>query len=194
LEVTLRLADEVEQRYKSNIAFAEMMEPLLEDLRCLRPQDAPAYSQASQTKFADFMISALKTVKETASVRKPLRWRPALKTSLDTVAPRFDINYTFKKDRDSDKDRAKLKQLSRQLKRETKSTTREIRRDADFIDQERYKAESDRRQKLRDERGKNFAWMEDEQATLKQQVRMDKKGLGMKGGGSGVIKKARVVK
>jgi nucleolar protein 14 len=67
---------------------------------------------------------------------------------------------------------------------------RELRRDSDFIDQERYKEQSEANNKRREERVKNWGWMEEQQATINQQVR---KGGGlMKGGGTSVFKKARV--
>lgn len=68
--------------------------------------------------------------------------------------------------------RVKLKQLNRQLKRESKAAVRELRRDSDFLDQERFKEQSEKQARLKDERVKNFAWMEAEQATINQQVRM----------------------
>ena len=105
-------------------------------------------------------------------------------------APRFQLDYTFKKDKEPDQDRAKLKQLSRQLKREQKAAMRELRRDSDFIDQERYREAVLEKTARKEERHKNFAWMESEQANVNLQVR---KGRGlMRGGGSGVGKKARV--
>jgi hypothetical protein len=67
---------------------------------------------------------------------------------------------------------------------------RELRRDSDYIDQERHKEVTEAKDKRREERVKNYGWMEAEQASVNMQVRQGK-GL-MKGGGSNVDKKARV--
>lgn len=178
------------KRYTGNVAGVEILGPVLEELRAFRPQDAPVLPKALQVKHIELLESYIQVATESSQSRRSLHWRPTLKTSIEAKAPRFEVNYTMKKDKDADRDKAKLKQLGRQLKRETKSTIREIRRDADFIDQEQFRVSSEKKNALRDERAKNFAWMESEQATLNQQVRMGK-GL-MKGGGSGVTKKARI--
>ena len=92
----------------------------------------------------------------------------------------------MKKDREEDGDRAKMKQLQRQLKRETKAAQRELRRDAEFLDRETYKEKGEQEESRKRERGKNFAFMEEQAATINMQVRMG--GGVLKGGGSGVGK------
>ena len=186
----LTLASSLLQKYSSNIALVELVGPLVDDLRALRPHDTPSLPAEYLARHLDLLSEAMKSIESCSKVRVPLRWRPTKKAVVEALAPRFDMNYSMRKDRDADRDRVKLKQLGRQLKREKKSALREIRRDSDFIDQERFKAETARKQALREERAKNFAWMEEQQATLKQQVRQGK-GL-LKGGGTGVLKRPRV--
>ena len=115
-------------------------------------------------------------------------WRE--KSVLDSAViaknPQYSFNYTFKKDKDEDTERAKMKQLNRQLKRETKAAQRELRRDSEFLDREAFSEKQEAQELRKAERGKNFAFMEQQQATINQQVRMG--GGLMKGGGSGVIK------
>jgi nucleolar protein 14 len=119
-----------------------------------------------------------------------LNFRKAAKVSIETKNPRFQIDYKMKKDFDPDASRVKLKQLTREKKREHKAAMRELRRDSDFLDQERTKEKQSHLNKLREERHKNYAWMEEQQATINEQVR---KGGGlMKGGGTGMMKKVRV--
>lgn len=187
LSVLQKMLGTVCDKYTNNVASHEILTPLLEALRALRPQDAPAFPARFLSEHLHLLERIIPIV---TTSRVALRWRPPVKVIIGSKAPKFEINYSMKKDKDEDRDKAKLKQLGRQLKRETKSTMREIRRDSDFIDQERYRVDTEKKQSLRDERGKNFAWMETEQATINQQVRMGQ-GL-MKGGGSGIIKKARV--
>lgn len=189
LRTVQRLSHHLVTRFSQNVASIELLEPLVRELRALRPQDIPSFPHIVQEAHVELLTAAVNAL-DSATQRKGLHWRPVIKSSLSSKAPRFEMNYSMKKDKDEDRDRAKLKQLGRQLKRETKSTMREIRRDADFLDQERFREDTERKERLRDERGKNFAWMESEQATINQQVRMGK-GL-MKGGGSAITKKARV--
>lgn len=59
--------------------------------------------------------------------------------------PRFQVDYKLKKDIDPDETRVKLKQLTREKKREQKAAMRELHRDSDFIEQERFKEKSEAR-------------------------------------------------
>ena len=186
----LTLTSSLFQKYSTSVALPELLGPLVYELRALRPHDSPSLPHDYLIRHVDILETLIKSTESCAEDRVPLRWRPIKKATVEALNPRFDMNYTIRKDRDSDRDRAKLKQLSRQLKREKKSALREIRRDADFIDQERFKMETAKKQALRDERAKNFAWMEEQQATINQQVRKGK-GL-MKGGGTGVLKRPRI--
>ncbi len=118
-----------------------------------------------------------------------MRWRKMGVTTLSMQTPKFQLDYSFRKDADLDSDRAKMKGLQRQLKREGKAAVRELRRDSDFLDAERFAEKSMGAAKRKDERAANFAFMEQQQATINQQVRVGK-GL-MKGGGSAAFKAPR---
>ena len=122
--------------------------------------------------------------------RVPLEWRPTNKEAIELKEPKYELSYNFKKDRDPDSERAKLKQLQRQSKRESKAAMRELRRDAEFLDTVNYQTKLDAANARRDERAKNFAFMEDQQANMNLQVRLG--GELIKGGGSANAKKARV--
>lgn len=172
-------------------AAPEVLHPLVVVLKALRPHDTTATSLATvyQQRHLEVLEEVLRVSEEVRTVRQPLFWRKMVANNVESKAPRFEANYTIKKDQESDKDRAKLKQLNRQLKREKKAAMRELRRDAAFIDQERFKEQQVEQAAKRAERVKNFAWLEDQQATINLQV---KKGKGlMKGGGSGVAKGPR---
>jgi len=174
----------------SHTALPEILHPLLVTLRALRPQDRPIFPVSLQHLHVQ-TIELLMTASESCKTqRQPLQWRKPVTVSIETKAPRFALDYTFKKDNDPDQDKAKMKQLTRQLKREKKAAIRELRRDSAFVDQERYNEERHAKESRQAERHRNFGWMEEQQATINQQV---KKGGGlMKGGGSGVLKNARV--
>lgn len=159
-------------------------------LSFVRPHDAPALPSDIQSRHLKVMEAVQKYESDMRQQREPLLWRKKVINATESKAPRYETNYTIKKDHGVDKERAKLKQLTRQLKREKKAAMRELRRDSDFIDQERFKVQQSEHEERRAERMKNFEWMADQQATINQQVKQGK-GL-LKGGGSNIAKKPRV--
>ena len=176
--------------YKDLSALPEILGPVIETLRLLRLQDPPTVPRSVMAGHLTILEAMLEASQHMRRSRVPLQWRKKVLSSIEMKAPRFQLDYTFKKDKEPDQDRAKLKQLSRQLKREQKAAMRELRRDSNFIDQERYREAVQEKTARKEERHRNFAWMESEQANVNLQVR---KGRGlMRGGGSGVGKKARV--
>jgi nucleolar protein 14 len=191
LNTAYSLFNDVVTIFQSSCALPEIVAPVMQTLRSIRPQSKPAafpvWVQERHLSVLERIISLSEKIRST---RQYLQWRKTATTSIEMKTPRFQLDYTFKKDIDPDQDRAKVKQLTRQLKREKKAAMRELRRDSDFIDQERYKEQQEAKEFRRAERVKNFAFMEEQQATINLQVR---KGNGlMTGGGSGVAKKARV--
>jgi nucleolar protein 14 len=191
LNTAYSMFDNLVTAFESTSALPEIAGPVLTTLRNLRPQSKPhALPTWLQQRHLAVVERAIAATEKVRGTRQSLQWRKASVTSIETKAPRFQLDYTFKKDVDPDADRAKVKQLTRQLKREKKAAMRELRRDSDFIDQERYKEQQAAKDFRRAERVKNFGFMEEQQATINLQVR---KGNGlMKGGGSGVVKKARI--
>jgi nucleolar protein 14 len=176
--------------YSDVKAFPELFAPLELVLKSLRPQDKPTISKELQKNHCNLLESLVKYSTIIKTNRESLQWRKNVKAAIDTKNPKFQADYTFKKDLDPDENRAKLKQLTRQSKRETKAAMRELRRDSDYIDQLSYAEQNDKKDRLKAERVKNFGWMEEQQASVNMQVR--KGGELVTGGGSAVAKKARV--
>ncbi len=117
--------------------------------------------------------------------RKALQWRVAKKVFKESLTPAYEIDYKMKSiPANVNPDTIKLKSLNKQLKREQKASMRELRRDSEFLDQQNYEAKSQLVTQKKDERAKNYSWLEQEQATFNQQVRMNAKDA-LKGGGSG---------
>lgn len=185
--------------YQAEDAFPELVHPVYALMKSLNPHHAPVLSMELQSLHLAVLESIEKKVESIRATRLPLQWRKRTDTmtagsggGIELKAPKYDINYVIKRDRDaannsSDKEKLKLKQLQRQLKREKKAAMRELRRDADFIENEQYQRMQRVKEAKQAERQKNFAWLEEQQASINQQV---KKGKGlMKGGGSGVAKK-----
>jgi nucleolar protein 14 len=124
---------------------------------------------------------------EAQRVWPPLQWRRAQKKESISLAPAFDLHYTMKKASvNSDADVEKLKALKRQMKREKKASMRELRKDSAFLATEAYREKTQHKTAMREERAKNFAWLQDEQAVFNQQVRMGR--VEMKGGGTNGVK------
>ena len=141
-------------------------------------------------KHLNIIQSILSLMNNINNKRNVLQYRKKILHIIETKQPRFQLDYTFKKDNNNqDAEQIKVKQLTRQLKREKKAAMRELRRDSDFIDNEKYQELQAAKEFRRAERVKNYGFMEEQQATINLQVR---KGNGlMKGGGSGVVKKSR---
>lgn len=215
---TLEQIAEIRRRYTDSVAFPEISCLLLEDMRVLRPQDSPVFPKSllvKHTEELNLMTQARhKCIHGGAATpiaptdespltpqrcpgRNPLQWRLAAKKAISTLVPRYDVNYSLqmKNPFDPNKEKAKAKTLTRQLKREQKAAMRELRRDADYVEQEKFAADTKKKDAARAERVKNYGMLEMEQGMINQQVRMGK-ASDIKGGGStGVgLKRARISK
>ena len=72
------------------------------------------------------------------------------------------------------------KKLKQEVKRESKAAARELRKDAQFLNAMTAAKSKKKSDSAREERQANHAWLQNEQATFNQQVRMHT----AKGGGS----------
>jgi nucleolar protein 14 len=180
-------------RYGDSDAFPETVAPLLSALLALSTSTSSGGGGEVRRLLrhsAQVVSSCLGQVDRKVSARAPLAWRGTQAAAVEAKNPLYAVNYAMRKDKHDDtaggEGRAKVKQLQRQLKRETKAAQRELRRDAEFLDRAAWEDKSAAEGQRREERGKNFAFMEEQQATINEQVR---KGGGlMKGGGSGVAR------
>jgi len=185
------LSEELFLRFQDSNALPELMLPIFRAMQVLRPQQSPELPLPVKVRHVELLEKLHRRINEVRSSRKHLMWRPIIKKALPSLAPRYSVDFIPKKDLDPDESKVELKQLNRQLKREKKAAMRELRRDADFLDQEKYKETQELTAKRKETYARNFAWMEEQQATINQHVKAGK-GL-LKGGGSSVLrKKARV--
>lgn len=123
--------------------------------------------------------------------RQPLQRRKAATVkdlAIKTLAPRMEdpSRYTMSKGKGKSQLQAEHDRNRREYKREHKAAMREMRLDNAFIESERRKAKDRADSKAREKRHKNFAWLEQEQATMNQQVRLG--GGLLSGGGTGAAK------
>jgi nucleolar protein 14 len=106
-----------------------------------------------------------------------------------SLAPRMEdmTRYNLAKDKGKNQLQAQRDKLRREYKREHKAVARELRLDAAFIESERRREKMAKDSKAREKRHKNFAWMEQEQATINQQVAQG--GALLRGGGIAIAKR-----
>jgi hypothetical protein len=100
--------------YSNYTAFPELLNPIYIILKQLRPQDIP---NKTQNNYLKSHLNLLESITNNNQIitnnRIVLQWRKHVKTSIITKNPKFQADYTFKKDLDPDEDRVKLKQLTR---------------------------------------------------------------------------------
>ncbi|KAL7544870.1 hypothetical protein ACHAWF_008236 [Thalassiosira exigua] len=125
------------------------------------------------------------------SARRPLQRRKGASVkelAIKTLAPRMEdpSRYSMSKDKGKTQLQAEHDRNRREYKREHKAAMREFRLDSAFIESERRKAKNKSDTKAREKRHKNFSWLEQEQATMNQQVRQG--GGLLSGGGVGAAK------
>ena len=193
LNTTHHLLSHLSQQLKTSVTYPEIFDPIISVMNNIYPHHLPSFQREYLTSHVILQEQLTLQANNIRSSRKPINFISTGKISIEVKNPRYQVDYTMKKDVDPDEDRVKLKQLNRQVKREQKAAMRELRRDSEFLDQERHKERTEAKDLLRAERNKNFSWMEDQQATINQQVRMAKgKRNALSGGGSGIAKKARV--
>lgn len=119
--------------------------------------------------------------------RTPLMWRKKEIQAIKCLAPRIIDNFVVRKDEGTDREAAKLKQLARQVKREKKGAMRELRRDSAFLDAEKVKVQREKEMERKKVVRENSAWLQEQQASINQQVKKNKGEL-LRGGGSGLKK------
>jgi nucleolar protein 14 len=147
-----------------------------------------------------YCLGLQKRVSKTASViagacpskRVPLQRRGGTSATnlvaIKTLAPRMEdpARYSMSKDKGKKSVQAAIDRTRREYKREHKAIARELRMDGTFIESERRKDHAKKEDMARAKRQKNFAWLEGEQASMNQQVRLG--GGLLKGGGTGLAR------
>lgn len=155
-------------------------------------------STSSITKFPALIIEEVrKTANELSEklhlgdTKSPLLRRAAARSSdlaIQTLAPRMEdhTKYAMGKDMNKTRMQADKDRQRREYKREHKAVSRELRLDAAFVESERRQQKDRRDTKAREARNKNHSWLQEEQATMNQQVAQG--GGLLKGGGIGAAK------
>lgn len=169
----------------SSPAESELLSEISESILSLRPKCFPEGLANRLAKSAMVVANACR------SKRKPLRRRMGPSTTeqaIKSLAPKMQDpeKYSMSKDTGKKSTQAAIDRTRREYKREHKAISRELRLDAAFIENERRTERDKKDAKARAKRQKNFAWLEGEQASMNQQVRMG--GGLLKGGGTGLAR------
>lgn len=172
-------------------AFVEITESVL----CLHPKNKLyPLPKCLQIKVSSLVLT-LQDVCQFDNARVPLqrRLQPIVRgVSLTTYAPLYENpdKFSLSKDKGKNAKQIATDRVRREYKREHKAVTRELRLDGTYIEHERRIEVKQKLDVERSKRNKAYAWLENEQATINQQVRQG--GGLLQGGGMGAAKmKAR---
>ena len=193
LTAALRLANVLGENYKGNLnnAEAETLTEITRALLLLNPKCKRCPLPPALASLVAITAGVVAKCCSLGQPRIPLRRRAGAKTrevAVASLAPRMEdpTRYYLSKDKNKNQLQAQHDKYRREYKREHKAAARELRLDAAFIENERRKEKGKKDSSAREKRNKNFAWMEQEQATINQQVAQG--GALLRGGGIGVAR------
>jgi Nop14-like family. len=197
LLIVLRLVEKSVVNYSGslNSSEPEVFETITLSLLRLIPKSNasrfPAFVATEMKRVVELIRNKVLKIAGEEHRRRPLQRRSVAKAAdiaIETLAPRMEDpnKYFMAKDKNKSRSQAEKDKLRREYKREHKAVSRELRLDAAFIESERRKEKDRKDTKARQLRHRNYAWMEQEQATMNQQVAQG--GSLLKGGGSGVAR------
>jgi nucleolar protein 14 len=179
-----------------NDSDAEVFVQITQSLLCIDPKNKESPLTGV---IANKLGSVVKSISKTCRIgepRPPLMLRKGattLERSVKSLAPRIEdpTRYAMSKDKGKKSEQQSiLDRNRREYKREHKAVSRELRLDAAFVENIRRTEKQEKDSAARNKRNKNHAWLEQEQATMNQQVRMG--GGLLQGGGTGAARaKAR---
>lgn len=166
-------------------AEAELFYEVSESILCLPKKGLPKALQKKVVSTASIIAAMCPAKKQ--PVRRQGRPSKA-ESAIKSLAPRMEdpARYSMSKDKGKKAVQAAIDRTRREYKREHKAVSRELRIDGAFIEKERRDEHDKKVSKARSKRQKNFAWLENEQASMNQQVR-EGGGL-LKGGGMGLAR------
>ena len=125
-----------------------------------------------------------KALSRGSSKRRPLQLQESKTNAIVGMQPLMIApdRYQWSKDKgDPNRERAEAKKLKRQIARERKAVVRELRKDGQFISEQRDKEKADKAAKRKAEHKANLRFMEEMAATVNQAV---KAGAEIRGGGA----------
>eukprot|EP00752_Nemacystus_decipiens_P016522 g14767.t1 len=157
---------------RGDVAFPELFGPLQRVALKVQPAANPQLPQALQKLHLHLSQELAAATQKCLSTRSPLQWRAVEPPVLSALAPKFQESYKMKKDGHKDAEQTKFKQLQRQVKRERKGAMRELKRDAVFLEHAKADKMAEKEQTRKRRLRENLTWLEEQQATINQQVKL----------------------
>lgn len=176
------------QQYDNFVASPEIFSPTLKDLRTLVTEERGGSFINIDIVYINDMEEKIQNV---LSTRQALRWREVGVNLLKSLEPRMETNYTLKTATEQSNaaagknaEQLEYKQLQKKARREKKAVARELRRDSQYLSQEKYAAEQVASQARKDLRHANYAQLGEDLGQLNRFVKGEMK-IALSGGGSG---------
>ncbi|GBG31965.1 Nucleolar protein 14 [Hondaea fermentalgiana] len=140
-----------------------------------------ALARASSSAGKSALQAVQRGIESVQRARKPMRLLDVKARAIQSIRPLYNENYKWTKDgHDPDRDRAELKKLKRQAHRERKGVARELRKDAQFLAEQREMEKQAKSSALRAARHRNFEQLNTQAGEMNKAVR----SFGATGGGS----------
>jgi nucleolar protein 14 len=174
-----------------NTAEKELLAEITDSLLTLKPTSKKGTLPSILQKKVVSAAAALSKTCQLEETRVPVQHRsgPTLREkAIKTLAPRLENpdKYSLSKDKGKSSMQSATDRTRREYRREHKAVARELRMDGAFVENERRTEQDKKDSAARDKRQKNFAWLQEEQGAMNQQVRLG--GDLIKGGGMGAAK------
>ncbi|QRV72379.1 nucleolar complex protein 14 [Ceratobasidium sp. AG-Ba] len=180
LALVFTLLDRFAQMYASLDGFVELFSPLQKVLQGLK---LDKQSSELQKRHASTLDALSRLLKHSLAARKPLRLQAHKPIPIATYVPQFDAQYTGRRPRDPDQERAASAKLRAEYRKERKGALRELRKDNRFLAAERAKRQEEVDSAYRQRMAKVLGEMHGERAEQKQMERekqREKKRAGRK--------------
>ncbi|KAG9081145.1 nucleolar complex protein 14 [Ceratobasidium sp. 370] len=172
LALAFTLLAKFTQMYASLDGFAELFSPVRKVLEGLALSKQSDKLQQRHTSTLDAISRSLK---HSLAARKPLRLQAHKPIPIATYTPQFDAQYSGRRARDPDQERAADAKLRAEYRKERKGALRELRKDNKFLAAERAKRQEEVDTAYRRRMARVIGDMHGERAEEKQMEREKKR-------------------
>ncbi|CAE6487581.1 unnamed protein product [Rhizoctonia solani] len=172
LALTFTLLAKFAQMYASLTGFIELFEPVKKVLEGL---NLGKHSSQLQKRHSTTLDVLSKTLKHSLSARTPLKLQAHKPIPIATYVPQFDAQYSGRRPRDPDHERAAGAKLRAEYRKERKGALRELRKDNKFLAAERAKRQEEVDKSYKQRMARVVGEMHSERAEQKQMEREKKR-------------------
>ncbi|KAJ1941197.1 nucleolar complex protein 14, partial [Linderina macrospora] len=155
--------------YFSTPAFIELFTPLQSILAQISDRAGSKMAPKEIVELTGEVASYLDSQLEQAHAsRTPLKMQYHKPLAIQSIAPKFESNYSIDAHYDPNHDRNEILKLRRQVNKEKRGAVRELRRDAQFIQAERLKEMREKDKTYADKMKKAWGVLENDQSEMKK--------------------------